>query len=217
MQATLDALSGSTPLDAGDLERFVEQLSRSAIWITDMIDHLSTRAAVSDGAMALEIEPVNVRDWLEQAIALVQPIAEQRGQSILLASPRPSPVVSGDRFWLRQVMLSLLANACRHGAWADTIAVSVIENDEFVSIRVSDHGVGVLPDERDRILERLVRGTRPSVRQLDGQGLGLRIVRTIVERHAGTMSIDSAAGQGSTFTVRLPATRAPASRAPSKR
>ena len=206
IRATLEVIGDDTTLDSRDVQQLVGRLQRSVTWITELVDNLSTRVEACDGVMTLDNELVNVRDWLEQAIALVQPIADQRGQSILLATPRPSPVVYGDIFWLRQVMVNLLTNACRYGAWADTIAVSVSANDGFVLIRVSDHGIGVLPEERDRIFERLVRGTQSGDQEIYGQGLGLHIVRDIVERHAGTISVESTVGQGSTFSVRLPTT-----------
>jgi signal transduction histidine kinase len=209
--ATLELLSDDTPPD-DDLQQLVGRLQRGVTWITELVEGLSNWSEAAngthDGAMPLVMEPTSVRDWIERAIALVQPIADHRKQSILFACPRPVPVVCGDQFQLGQVIVNLLTNACRYGAWADTIAVSVIAGNGFVTIRVSDHGMGVLPEERDRIFERLVRGTQTGEHHIHGQGLGLHIVRGIVERHGGTIGVESTVGQGSTFSVRLPAMQA---------
>lgn len=204
VHATLEVLSDDRPIDPADMRQLIGRLQRGVMWITELVNNLSATAGSLDDDLPLEIAPTNVRDWIEQAISLVQPIADRREQSILLACPRPAPVVRGDAFRLGQVMVNLLTNACRYGAWADTIAVSVMADREFVSIRVSDHGMGVLPDERERIFERLVRGTQTGECYVHGQGLGLHIVREIIERHQGTISVDSVPGQGSTFCVRLP-------------
>lgn len=209
IHATLELLSDDMPLDTSDLQQLIGRLQRGVTWITELVENLSDWSEASDDVMTIEVEPANIRDWIERAIALVQPIADRREQSILFACPRPAPVVCGDRFRLGQVMVNLLTNACRYGASGDTIAVSVIADHELVSIRVSDHGMGILPDERDRIFERLVRGTQTGEHHVHGQGLGLHIVRDIVERHGGTIGVESTVGQGSTFTVQLPAMRTP--------
>ena len=214
IHATLELLNDGTPLDSDDLQQLVGRLQRGVTWITELVDGLSswseTYDRAADGDIPVEMQPasVNVRGWIEQAIALVQPIAEGREQSILLACPRPAPVVSGDQFRLEQVMINLLTNACHYGAWGDTIAVSVIADHRFVTVRVSDHGVGILPEERNRIFERRVRGTQTGERHVNGQGLGLHIARGIVERHGGTIEVESTVGHGSTFSIRLPAVRA---------
>jgi signal transduction histidine kinase len=208
IQATLELLSDDLPLDFAELRPLVERLQRGANWITELVEDLEGSSEHTGATFSLEMEPTNVRDWIESAIALVQPIADRRDQSILLACPRPEPLVYGDHFRLGQVIVNLLTNACRYGAWADTIAISVAVKHGLVSIRVSDHGIGILPEERDRIFERLVRGTQVGGGLVHGQGLGLHIVREIVERHGGMIGVESTVGRGSTFTVHLPSMRA---------
>lgn len=211
IHATLELLSDDVPPDAGDIQQLVGRLQRGVTWITELVDDLAGQsksyADVSDCIAPIEMKPTNVRDWIEHAMALVQPIADRRKQSLLLACPQPAPVVLGDLVPLGQVMVNLLTNACRYGSWADTIAISVSTSGEFVTIRVSDHGMGILPGERDRIFQRRVRGTQTGDRHVPGQGLGLHIVRGIVDRHGGTIGVESTVGQGSTFAVRLPVMR----------
>jgi signal transduction histidine kinase len=151
--------------------------------------------------------PTDVHDWVEHAIEMVQPLAATRQQAIRFACPQPSPAVYGDHVQFGQVMVNLLTNACRYGSWGDTITVSVSERHESVTIRVSDHGMGIQPDERERIFERRARGTQTGEQHVPGQGLGLHIVRSIVERHCGSVRVESSVGQGSTFSVYLPAFR----------
>lgn len=207
LQATLELLDDGAPHDPEDLQQFVARLQRGVRWITELVNNLPTQPGVDDNFEKREEVPAAVQDWVEQAIALVQPIADRRHQTILFACPRPSPVVCGDPIRLGQVMVNLLTNACRYGAWEDTIAVSVIAHRTRVTIRVSDHGMGILPDEIDRIFEPRVRGTQTSTHHVAGQGLGLHIVRRIVESHSGTIDVESTVGQGSTFSIHLPVMR----------
>jgi signal transduction histidine kinase len=208
LHATLELLGDDRPHDPDDFEQLVSRLQRGVQWITQLVENISVESR-HDGAERRQGSPALVLDWVERAIELVQPLADQRRQTILFACPRPSPVVYGDCLQLGQVMVNLLTNACRYGAWSDTITVSVVPDNTNVSIRVSDHGMGILPDEIERIFECRERGTGSHVQCEDGQGLGLHIVKQIVEQHTGTISVESAVGRGSTFTVRLPIMRAP--------
>jgi signal transduction histidine kinase len=208
IQAVLEVLDDPAPIDDDDRQRLRASLQRSIGWILELVDGLATQVDTADGSASLANEPIDVREWIEEAIALVRPIAARREQQILLAVPRPAPLVRGDQFRLRQVIVNLLTNACRYGARADTIAVSVSADDRCVTIRVSDHGIGILPDEIPHIFERRVRGTQVCDHHTDGQGLGLHIAREIVELHAGSISVESSTGRGSTFSVRLPVLRA---------
>jgi two-component system phosphate regulon sensor histidine kinase PhoR len=207
LHATLELLDDDLQHDPEELRQFVARLQRGVRWITQLVDNLPSQPDIVDDFEKREDVPAAVQDWIEQAITLVQPIAERRCQTILFACPRPSPVVCGDPFRLGQVMVNLLTNACRYGEWEDTIAVSVIAHSTKVTIRVSDHGIGILPEERDRIFEPLVRGTQTSTNHVAGQGLGLHIVRKIVESHNGTIDVESTVGKGSTFSVHLPIMR----------
>ncbi len=209
IHATLELLNDGIPIDAEDLPQLLGRLQRGVSWITELIDNLSATPASAINADEQEHEPTSVRTWIEQAIELAQPVADHRKQTMLFVCPQPAPIVCGNPFRLGQVMLNLLTNACRYGAWADTIAVSVSTSKGYVTIRVSDHGMGILPDERDRIFERLVRGTQTSGSDIAGQGRGLHISREIVEHHGGTIAVESTVGQGSTFSVRLPTIQSP--------
>jgi len=206
LHATLEILREDTSFDRKELSEMVRRLQRGVTWITELVDGLADSACAcdSDQLMPLRTEPTSVCDWVDEAIALVRPIAERRSQSITLVCSNPIPVVCGDPLRLGQVVVNLLTNACRYGAEGDAIVVSVSPDDRWVAIRVTDHGIGITPDEQAYIFERHVRGTRASQQHRAGKGLGLAIARSIVEQHDGTIEVESAVDQGTTFTVRLP-------------
>jgi signal transduction histidine kinase len=106
------------------------------------------------------------------------------------------------------VLVNLLTNAGRYGARADVIDLTVTVEHGQVWIRVVDHGEGIPADRREQIFERYVRGNGAERAALEGQGLGLHIVRTLVGLHGGTVGVESIPGSGATFWFSLPIPRA---------
>jgi signal transduction histidine kinase len=107
-----------------------------------------------------------------------------------------------DRLRLDQVISNLLSNAMKYGGEEKLIEIGVAEADGFVAVSIRDHGLGISPEDQDRIFERFERLI--SVRHFGGFGLGLWIVRQIAEAHGGRVRVESQPGAGSTFTVEVP-------------
>ena len=124
------------------------------------------------------------------------------------------PPVSGDSLALRHALQNLLANAAKYGRGAGkhSVAISaklvrgaVRSNTPEIEIRVEDHGVGIPPEEQKHVFDAFFRGRKAVQDQIHGTGLGLHLVKRIVEAHGGTVSLESEPGAGSTFIVRIPA------------
>jgi signal transduction histidine kinase len=113
----------------------------------------------------------------------------------------------GDQDRLGQVFINLLSNAIKYSPDAQTVEMDLSASEEAVTIRVSDHGLGIPREQRDKIFERFYRTSGPKQRAIPGLGMGLYIVAEIVKRHGGSITVDSAVGKGSTFTVTLSRTR----------
>ena len=112
--------------------------------------------------------------------------------------------VDGPR--LRQVIDNLLGNAVKYTEPGGSVSVRLRQRGAVVVIAVSDTGIGVAPEEVGRLFRRFFRGAQATRRQIPGVGLGLSIVRAIVEAHGGLVTVDSTLGEGSTFRVELPVT-----------
>jgi signal transduction histidine kinase len=110
----------------------------------------------------------------------------------------------GDRDRLGQVFTNLISNAIKYSPDAETVEMDLDTSPETVTIRVHDHGLGIPREQRDKIFERFYRAAGPKQRVIPGLGMGLYIVAEIIKRHGGTITVDSAVGKGSTFTVTLP-------------
>jgi two-component system OmpR family sensor kinase len=156
-------------------------------------------------ARPLERTPVDVAELLHEAVALAQerPGARQRKLTLTLPqAPWPVPNVLGDWDLLFLAAYNLLDNALKFTRPGDTVEVRASEAGAFVTIEVADTGPGIPPEEVPRVWEELYRGR--GARGIPGSGLGLSLVRAVVERHGGQVTMRSRAGRGTVVTLRLP-------------
>ena len=188
-----------------DLERSREALAdcvEEADRVLVMLNTLMDISEAESGAMPLTREPVRLADVAARAVDLYRDVADAR--DVALAAETSADVwVSGDRVRLEQVAANLIDNAVKYTPAGGTVTVVVERDGGRALLRVRDTGVGIPADEQARIWDRLFRGDRS--RAARGLGLGLSLVKAIVQAHGGTVAVDSAPGQGSTFTVALPA------------
>lgn len=157
----------------------------------------------------LELRPVDLTELVEEAVAATRELAgaAQRRISVALPrAPRPLPHINGDDDLLFLALSNVLANAVKYSAPGDAIEVRGRESEGWVVLEVADTGRGIRTEELDLVWEEL--GRSREVREVAGSGLGLPMVRTIVDRHGGTASLESWHGEGSTVTIRLPTGRA---------
>jgi two-component system OmpR family sensor kinase len=153
----------------------------------------------------LERVPVDVAELLQEAVTLAQeqPEAEARRLTLTLPqAPWPVPDVLGDWDLLFLATYNLLDNALKFTRPGDTVEVRAFEGGAFVAIEVADTGPGIPQEELPRVWEELYRGQ--GARGIPGSGLGLALVRAVVERHGGRVTLRSRAGQGTVVTIRLP-------------
>ena len=143
-----------------------------------------------------------------------RPLVRRRDQTLEVRLPETAPTVLGDPEQLDRVLVNLITNASKYTPDGGHIVVEVTEADGQVTTSVTDTGIGIPPAEQARLFERFFRASTAHEQGIAGTGLGLAIVQSIVERHGGAITLTSAPGEGSCFTVTLPgAPRAARSRA----
>ena len=190
-----------------DVDRYREALA-DCVEETDrvlvMLNALMDISEAESGAMKLQRERVPLADVVDRAVDLYRDVADAKGVTLsILPSPGADPVVAtADRTRLEQVAANLIDNAVKYTPSGGRVDVEVARDDGHAVLRVRDTGPGIPHDELPRIWDRLFRGDTSRAER--GLGLGLSLVKAIVEAHGGTVGVDSEPARGSTFTVSLP-------------
>lgn len=150
----------------------------------------------------LQRRPVNLRAVAEEAISALFQVAQARGVRLALQSPPNLSRVLGDRDRLQQVFLNLLDNAIKYSSAGGEVVVRLTPQEDLMQVEVCDDGVGIAPEDLPYVFDPLYRSE--NVRDVPGTGLGLTIVRTILEQHGATIDVQSTPGHGTTFHFCLP-------------
>lgn len=188
-----------------DHERCLEALSDAMEESERVLTMLNTLMDISEaetGSMHLSIATLSVKEMVQTAIDLFEILAEEKGIA-LQSHVSGNPIVQADRVRLQQVVANLLDNAFKYTRPGGNITISAVEKEDFLKITVADNGIGIGPEDLDKIWDRLYRGD--SSRSKRGLGLGLSFVKAIVEAHGGSVAVESRVNEGSIFTVWLPA------------
>jgi signal transduction histidine kinase len=180
-----------------DIVREAERLSR-------LVDNVLDFAAIERGQKSYLFRPEDLGEILWKAIEGQRPAASAAGLEITLDLPHDLPVLWVDREAISQVAVNLLSNATKYGASGDRIDVFAEIWEDEVAFSVQDHGIGISRLDQRHIFEQFYRVQSTDVRRKRGTGIGLTIVRYIVEAHGGSIGVTSEPGKGSTFTVTLP-------------
>ncbi|MGZ3185129.1 MAG: PAS domain-containing protein [Telluria sp.] len=191
--------------EAGVVERSTAVIARQVDHMTGLVDDLLDVSRVTRGLVALERRPVRLDTVAASALEQVRPLAEAKGHRVsLVLSPEPL-LVEGDEKRLTQVIANLLNNAAKYTPAGGDIGLVIAGDAQHVSVEVRDNGIGMEPALVETVFELFAQAERSADRSQGGLGIGLALVRSLVELHGGRVKAQSAGpGQGSTFSVRLP-------------
>ncbi|WP_051933429.1 ATP-binding protein [Massilia sp. BSC265] len=182
-----------------------EVISRQVTHMTHLVDDLLDVSRVTRGLVTINKTEVELGDVLREAVEQVTPLIEARGHRLALDTPAHPMPVSGDRTRLIQVAANLLSNAAKYTPDGGALRVSLRQRDGSAILEVQDNGIGIGQDLLPAVFDLFTQGQRTPDRAQGGLGLGLALVKKLVELHGGSVEAHSGgAGQGSTFTVHLP-------------
>jgi signal transduction histidine kinase/CheY-like chemotaxis protein len=203
-------------IDAARVQQASQIISRQVRHMTGLVDDLLDVSRVTTGMIALDETQLDISQIVRDAVEQVTPLLRARHHALQLHIAPDEALVTGDRKRLVQVIANLLGNAAKYTHEGGQIAVTTTVHAAHVLVTVRDNGIGMAPELKARAFDLFAQAERTSDRSLGGLGLGLALVKSLVELHRGTVTCDSAGpGKGSTFTVCLPrATLAPSAPAP---
>jgi signal transduction histidine kinase/CheY-like chemotaxis protein len=193
---------------------YLEDIHASGRHLLALINDILDLAKVEAGRGELDLTDVDVRACLEQGVGMVRERALRGAVDLQLDAPGDLGTVRADERRIKQVVLNLLANAVKFTPQLGRVEVVARRREREVEIAVHDTGVGIAPDDQQRIFDEFEQAGDPRGR--DGSGLGLALARRFVEVHGGRLTVASEIGRGSTFVVTLPIAGPPGAEAPAQ-
>ncbi|MBI1759853.1 MAG: response regulator [Acidobacteria bacterium] len=211
LRAPLNAILGWTSallnkaVDDEVRRRALETIERSARTQTQLIEDLLDMARAVSGKLRLEVRPVDLSDVINAALDVMRPAAEAKAIDLRVQLRAKDDIITGDPDRLQQVFWNLLSNAIKFTPNNGVVEIKLERADPHVQITVRDTGKGIVPEFLPYVFERFRQADSSNTRRHSGLGLGLALVKQLVELHGGTVQAESAGtGQGATFTVMLP-------------
>lgn len=202
MAATLLGRMDGIPVPAQNLS---DVIGRQANHMARLLDDLLDAARISGGKITLSTEPLVLAEVLQHAVETVHPQCAERRQTLSTELPESSLVVDGDRVRLVQIFTNLLANASKCTGNGGHLQLLTRVDQEKVTVCIKDNGIGLAPDIIPFIFDLFTQGPRSLARTEGGLGIGLSVVRKLVDMHGGAVQCSSAGvNMGSQFTVQLP-------------
>jgi len=186
----------------------IQAIEHNAAHLAQLIEDLLDVSRIASGTLQIESQPVNLAAVIDAAIETVRPAADAKGLDLIASDTPSTEPIMGDRRRLQQVVSNLLSNAIKFTPRGGRVDIGVRRVDANLELRVSDTGRGISPDFLPLMFERFRQADQAPSRREGGLGLGLAIVRQIVELHGGSVRADSSGiDRGTTVTVGIPLVR----------
>jgi signal transduction histidine kinase/ActR/RegA family two-component response regulator len=204
--SAVDILERSDGASPADVERAREIIGRQSHQLRDLVDDLLDVARITTGKITLKKEPIDIASAVDRAVEQTRDLIESNRHDFQISLPDAPVYVRGDLSRLTQVISNLLNNAAKYTEPGGAIRLEVTADEAEVTVKVSDTGMGIAADVLPHVFELFTQSRRGLDRALGGLGIGLTLVRRLVELHGGTVAAQSnGPGQGSEFRVSLPA------------
>lgn len=191
--------------DDAQIRKYGDLVKNEGRRLTEMVEQILEFAGIQSGQRGFALRPVGVLPVLEDVVASSRALIDAAGITIEWGVPPGLPPVLGDEPALRRVFQNLVGNAIKYGAPGAWIGVSAHSTGREVALSVADRGIGIAPADLAHIFEPFYRAPAVIEAQIQGAGLGLSLVKRIVEAHGGRIEVKSTPGQGAEFVVMLPA------------
>jgi PAS domain S-box-containing protein len=205
LAASVELLLDQAPdLSPAELEELLASLHLGVLGLQTLIDNLLESSSIETGHFRAYPRRSNVGDVIAEAIRTMQPLLDKRSQRLVVELPAAIPVVCADPRRTVQVLVNLLSNASKYGPDDAEIKVGATVQEDWVRVAVADAGPGVPPEQREDLFRRFVHPSPDDDKAPVGAGLGLSVVKGIVEAHGGQVGIDDRPKGGIVFWFTLP-------------
>jgi signal transduction histidine kinase len=205
IRAFSEILNDNPELDAGQRAKFLGIVIKESERLTRLINQVLDLARIESGNAEWHPGVVDMREVIDDAVAAVAHLFQDKGIPLAVDAPAPVPPVVADRDRLMQVMLNLLSNAAKFCDRPDgRVRVALSREADALRVDVADNGIGISPAEQEVIFEKFRQGGDTLTQKPKGSGLGLAISRQIIGHFGGRLWVTSEPGRGSTFSFTIP-------------
>jgi signal transduction histidine kinase/tetratricopeptide (TPR) repeat protein len=185
-------------------KQYFETILQQSERLSHLIENILDFSRIEEGHKTFRFEKGDVVPLVKEMVESFQILTADREFRITLEVPEPLPQIVFDREGISQVMHNLLDNAVKYSGDSRSIEVTLVRRGDRIVIGIRDHGYGIQKEEQEKIFSRFYRAGEELTQNVKGSGIGLTIVRQIVEAHHGEVTVDSSPGKGSLFSVELP-------------
>ena len=204
IMAFVETLEDGAIDDNENNRRFLGVIRRNAERMHELIADILELSMIESGNVSIQTKTVRVKNLVDEVFTALSSKAVTR-EIDLINEIDPQVKATADPVRLEQMLTNLVDNAIKFNRHAGSVTIAAVESEEKTSVSVTDTGEGILAGHLPRVFERFYRADRGRTREVGGTGLGLAIVKHLARLHGGEVSVTSVPGQGTTFTIQLPA------------
>ncbi len=184
--------------------KYVQNISGSGKHLLSLVNELLDISKIKAGKLKLDLQPVNINEILSEANQMIYPLANEKKLNININFDNSLPFAYADKKKLRQILYNLLSNAVKFTEARGHIIIDSTINNGFLEISVSDDGIGIPKEKQSQIFDPFIQVDEYGARKLGGTGLGLSLVKNLIDLHGGNIWLESTIKKGSTFTFTIP-------------
>jgi len=199
--------SGSLDEKKDSILKYIDSIKQNSYRLSKIINNIVDLSKIEAGFFKLNLSNNNIVEVVEEIVMSVTGLTDSKGINIIFDTDVEEKNIACDTEKIERIVLNLISNAIKFSDLGDEIVVDVKDKNEFVEISVSDNGIGIEEKNLEMIFDRFKQVDKSLSRNTEGTGIGLSLVKSIVELHGGCINVESEFGKGSKFTVRLSARR----------
>jgi signal transduction histidine kinase/PAS domain-containing protein len=196
--------SGSLDQNKDSVFRYINSMMQNCYRLSKLINNIVDLSKIEAGFFELILSNNNIVEVVEEIVMSVTPYTDIKGLNIIFDTDIEEKIIACDPEKIERILLNLISNAIKFSDVGNEIFVNIKEKNQFIEISIKDNGIGIEHNQLDMIFNRFKQVDKSLSRNAEGTGIGLSLVKAIVEMHQGRIYVESEFGKGSTFTVELP-------------
>ena len=204
IQGVAELLQSGKIRDAVQREKFLTLMVSESGRLSRFLHNVLDFGRIEQEVKSYRLSPICVQDVVREAVEAFGLLLDSQGASVRIKAPFEPLVIDGDEDALKQALMNLIDNAIKYSPVDKNVEIDVEGRNQEVEIRITDHGIGIAPEDQTRVFERFYRTAEAGIVSPRGTGLGLKIVKHIVQAHRGTILLESEVGGGSVFRLIFP-------------